>query len=551
MTPARSFAHALCLTTALAATTAPLQAEGRSIIVLDGSGSMWGQIDGRPKLEIAREALSGVLAGLPPETELGLMAYGHREKGSCSDIELVVPPAANTAQSIADAANAMKFLGKTPLSEAVRQAAQELRATEEKATVILITDGIETCDADPCALGTELEQAGVDFTTHVVGFGLTEDEGKAVACLAENTGGRYIQAGDAGTLVEALKTTVAAAPAPDPAPEPEPAPAAIEFNLLPTATFAAEGDPVPADLGMAWEVYRINADGTTGEWLRTEYGAAKFMLDPGTYRLVGALSEARGEMDVTVTADATLQPVMNLNAGRLIVHPKLDAAAPVVDGAAVQFALPGDRTATYYGRAEVIVPAGDVPVTVTIDQAIVTEVITLAPGATIERDIIAAAGIATIDAFYTAGMKIESGGHAVMVLPAKAALDGTRDTIETNFGPGVQVTLPPGDYLARVELDLARAEAPFTVTGGQSSDVSVVLEAGVMAITAPGATQVDVLSGKADLAGNRERLYTGFDAETTLTAGAGDYLVTVYRGDAATEAKVTVRAGERSEITVP
>ncbi len=66
-------------------------AEGRSIIVLDASGSMWGQIDGRAKLEIAREALGSVLTGIPAETEIGLMAYGHRSKGDCSDIELVVP----------------------------------------------------------------------------------------------------------------------------------------------------------------------------------------------------------------------------------------------------------------------------------------------------------------------------------------------------------------------------------------------------------------------------------------------------------------------------
>ena len=177
----------------------PVLAEGQSIIVLDASGSMWGQIEGRPKLEIAREALGSVLAEMPPETEMGLMAYGHREKGSCSDIELVVAPAPGTAEAITSAANAMKFLGKTPLTEAVRQAAVELKSTEAKATVILITDGIETCEADPCALGAELEASGVDFTAHVVGFGLTAEEGATVACLAENTGGRYIEAKDAGS----------------------------------------------------------------------------------------------------------------------------------------------------------------------------------------------------------------------------------------------------------------------------------------------------------------------------------------------------------------
>ena len=113
------------------------------------------------------------------------------------------------------------------LTDAVRRAAAGVKSTEAKATVVLITGGIETCDADPCALGMALEASGLDFTAHVVGFGLTEDDGQAVACLAENTGGKYIQASDAGALVDALKTTVVLAkpePAPQPIPEPEPHP---------------------------------------------------------------------------------------------------------------------------------------------------------------------------------------------------------------------------------------------------------------------------------------------------------------------------------------
>ena len=139
-------------------------------------------------------------------------------EGSCEDIELVVPPAPGAASAITAAANSMKFLGKTPLSAAVKQAAEALKYTEEKSTVILITDGMETCSADPCALGTELETNGVDFTAHVVGFGLTAEEGREVACLAENTGGKYLEASDAEALKEALVQAVVAAPPPEPAP---------------------------------------------------------------------------------------------------------------------------------------------------------------------------------------------------------------------------------------------------------------------------------------------------------------------------------------------
>ncbi len=189
--------------------TAPALAADRTIIILDASGSMWGQIDGKPKLEIARQSLRTVLQSLPADREVGFMAYGHREKGSCEDIELIVPPAAGTAGAITAAADSMKFLGKTPLTAAVRKAAEALKYNEDKATVVLITDGLETCNADPCALGKELKASGVDFTAHVVGFGLTADEGRQVACLAENTGGKYIQATDAAGLEDALKQTVA------------------------------------------------------------------------------------------------------------------------------------------------------------------------------------------------------------------------------------------------------------------------------------------------------------------------------------------------------
>lgn len=203
---------ALALAPALAATPA----DGQVMIVLDASGSMWGQIAGKPKLEIARETLATVLADTPAGTELGLIAYGHRSKGDCADIELVVPAAAGTAPAITAAAAKMKFLGMTPLSDAVTRAARELRYTERKATVILITDGLETCKADPCAVGKALDEAGVDFTAHVVGFGLSAEEGKQVSCLAENTGGRYFAANDAASLAAALTRTVVEPPKPPP-----------------------------------------------------------------------------------------------------------------------------------------------------------------------------------------------------------------------------------------------------------------------------------------------------------------------------------------------
>ena len=180
----------------------------KAILVLDASGSMWGKIDGQSKIEIARGVVSDILRDWPSNIELGLIAYGHREKANCADIQTLVPVGRIKTQVIQSAIDNVDPKGKTPLSDAIRLAASELRSEEEKATVILVSDGLETCEADPCAAASELEKAGVDFALHVVGFDTKEEENEQLRCLADNTGGVFLGARNAGELKEAMTKTV-------------------------------------------------------------------------------------------------------------------------------------------------------------------------------------------------------------------------------------------------------------------------------------------------------------------------------------------------------
>lgn len=185
------------------------------MIVFDASGSMWGQIEGEPKISIARRVMNELLADLPDQGKLGLTAYGHRVKGDCGDIETLVSPAplGQTRKVINDAISGINPKGKTPLSAAVIEAARSLRHTENAATVILISDGKETCDMDPCAVATQLERDGVNFTTHVIGFDVAKPEDAAqLQCLADNTGGQYFSASNAQELAKALEEVSALAP---------------------------------------------------------------------------------------------------------------------------------------------------------------------------------------------------------------------------------------------------------------------------------------------------------------------------------------------------
>ena len=180
------------------------QKPARAILVLDASGSMWGQIEGRSKIEIAREVIGDLMSQWESSVHLGLIAYGHRRKGDCEDIEALVPVGPVDAAEFQSVVDKLNPKGKTPLGAAVRQAAEALRYTEETSSVILISDGIETCDVDPCALGEELEARGVGFTVHVVGFDIKKDEQAELRCLAENTGGKFLSADSASELTTAL-----------------------------------------------------------------------------------------------------------------------------------------------------------------------------------------------------------------------------------------------------------------------------------------------------------------------------------------------------------
>ena len=180
---------------------------GKAILVLDASGSMWGKIGNQHKIEIAREAVAEMVESWDSNLELGLMTYGHRRKGDCADIEMLIAPQTVKPAEFVATANAINPKGKTPLSQAVINAAKALQHTEQKATVILISDGRETCELDPCEVGAQLAAQGIDFTAHVIGFDVPQQDLAGLQCLAKQTGGIFIQATNTQELKDALQET--------------------------------------------------------------------------------------------------------------------------------------------------------------------------------------------------------------------------------------------------------------------------------------------------------------------------------------------------------
>jgi Ca-activated chloride channel family protein len=183
-------------------------ARSNLIFILDASGSMWGQIEGTPKIAIAKEVLTGLIKDLPGDVHVGLVAYGHRRKGDCKDVEELVPLSPIDKEKLIAKIQGINPKGKTPITLSVQMTADKIKVLEDETTIILVSDGKETCEGDPCALVKKLKKLGIKFVMHVIGFDVTEQERAQLECMAKAGGGEYFTAKTAGQFKMAAQKVV-------------------------------------------------------------------------------------------------------------------------------------------------------------------------------------------------------------------------------------------------------------------------------------------------------------------------------------------------------
>ena len=194
-----------------------------AIVVFDGSASM-AEIGpgsgGEPRIVPAREAMHRAMPEIALSRRLGLVIYGPgSQRQSCRNVDLRFPPIPDAAPRITGAVDALVPDGNTPLTAAVRSAAEALEYTSRPGVVVLVTDGRETCGGSPCALGAELAARAAELTVHVIGFQLQPDQDghpslrpdnsfRKADCLAHKTGGQVVKTETVEELVDALRETL-------------------------------------------------------------------------------------------------------------------------------------------------------------------------------------------------------------------------------------------------------------------------------------------------------------------------------------------------------
>jgi len=206
----RAYGFSILLVFAVLAFSLPVGATTANfpevMIILDGSGSMWGKAGGETKIEVAKKVLKELIPSLPEEVRLGLTVYGHRQKGRCDDIEIVIPAGSNDRALLLEKVNALSPKGKTPIADSIKLVVNELKTKESETTIVLVSDGLETCNPDPCGVVRELKKTGIRFILHVVGFDVGAKEKAQLSCLAEAGGGVYYGASNANDLLSAFQS---------------------------------------------------------------------------------------------------------------------------------------------------------------------------------------------------------------------------------------------------------------------------------------------------------------------------------------------------------
>ncbi len=192
------------------------QAQGPSQIeiVFDASGSMNEISTGVTKMDTAKKALTTIANQIPTGSSVGLRVFGvtpvrENIRESCTDSRLLIPIGQYDATRMISQVQPLKSYGMTALGYSLEKAGTDFAPAQDvKKSIILISDGEETCGKDPVEVMKNLKAQGIDITIHAIGFGATEAAKGQLRKLAEMSQGSYREAEDADSLQQSLQEVV-------------------------------------------------------------------------------------------------------------------------------------------------------------------------------------------------------------------------------------------------------------------------------------------------------------------------------------------------------
>lgn len=182
----------------------------RILFIFDASNSMKGHWSDGSKISIAKKTLAATVDSLKevPNLELGLRVYGHQSPVTptyqdCNDTKLEVKFGKDNHNQIKTTIQNIEPKGTTPIARSLEASAEDFPDRNARNIIILITDGLEACDKDPCEVARKLKEKGISVRPFVVGVGIDLEYLKAFECI-----GKVYNADDASTFKNVITDVV-------------------------------------------------------------------------------------------------------------------------------------------------------------------------------------------------------------------------------------------------------------------------------------------------------------------------------------------------------
>lgn len=170
-------------------------------VIIDVSGSMWGQFKGVNKIVNSKGVLAILAKDLPSDVKLGVRTFGEDE-----ETRLEIPVGLDNRDEIDRIMKQLRPSGKSPIGYALEEAGNDLRSLKGKRYIVLVSDGIDNGKVDPIAKATMLRKEGI--ITHVVYVrgleGIGEDK---LNRLAEAGGGHFFTVNEKDLVVPTMTLT--------------------------------------------------------------------------------------------------------------------------------------------------------------------------------------------------------------------------------------------------------------------------------------------------------------------------------------------------------
>lgn len=179
----------------------------RILFLLDASGSMsntWNDNSQETKIASAKKILTEIADSLALEVdvELGLRVYGHQSAPTlrnCKDTQLEVGFSRNSTSYIKTKLKEIKPKGITPIAYSLQKAGTDFPNVKGRNIIILMTDGDESCEGDPCEIARALEKRNVVLKHFVIGIGTGMEFADAFDCI-----GNYFNVDDHNSMRNVL-----------------------------------------------------------------------------------------------------------------------------------------------------------------------------------------------------------------------------------------------------------------------------------------------------------------------------------------------------------